>query len=146
MGEYIERERCGEYLNPTSSTTCINGTDCCCGCNNPSQSDDYGRWNWLIKNWDKMTFKERLSIFFPKIHYIDLRNSFKVDFDNDVNVDIVDKGYEWCRNVSLIHFDPDRQGIPNLLIEYDPVNVQLIPDYDTKEKVLLWGREQQLIT
>ena len=91
-----------------------------------------------------MTFKERLSIFFPKIHYIDLRNSFKVDFDNDVNVDIVDKGYEWCRNVSLIHFDPDRQGIPNLLIEYDPVNVQLIPDYDTKEKVLLWGREQQL--
>lgn len=146
MGEYIERERYGEYLNPTSSTTCSNNTNCCCECNTPSQSDDYGRWNWLIKTWDNMTFKERLSIFFPKIHYIDLRRSFKVDFDNDVNTDIIDKGYKWCRNVSRIHFDPDRQGIPNFLIEYDPVNVHLIPDYDTKEKVLLWGREQQLIS
>ena len=145
MVEYIERERCGDYLDPISQTDCINNAKCCCGCS-IDNSTDYARWNWLIKKWDSMTFKERLSIFFPKVHYIDLRNSLKVDFDNDVNMDIADKGYEWCREISRIHFDPDRQGIPTLLIEYDPVNIQLIPDPDTKNKVQIWGQEHYLIS
>ena len=147
MGDYIEDNLPGEFFNPVSDTVPINLNDncscCCCNqCDSCISCDDENikRWDWLISGWNKMDFKERMAIFFPKMHYINLRNSIAANFDDDLNNEIIDKGYEYCRNFAAIQFDPDRKGIPNLLVIYKPVNIKAIPSEKLRAQIIDWGK------
>lgn len=147
MGDYIENNLPGEFFNPVSNTVPINidnNCSCCCHqCNNGCisySSENLDRWKWLISGWDKMDFKERMTLFFPKMHYINLRNSISANFDMDLNNEIIDKGYEYCRDFYAIQFDPDRKGIPNLLIVYKPIKIKAIPSEELQSKIIDWGK------
>lgn len=113
-----------------------------CGCILiPDQVDEgIARWDWLIKNWGKMTFLERMSIFLPYMKHVTLRDCHISDFTDELNQIILQNSFELCRNHYKIHFQIDGQGAPTIILEYKPVNIQQIPDVDIRTSVINWGR------
>lgn len=147
MSGYIEKDETGEYFNPISTTVAINPDDKEHQCYDVMDDTDENlkRWNWLISGWSQMSFQERMSIFLPKTHYLNLGNFAKVEFDNKLNAEILEKSYEWCRNLLDIRFKIDRQGIPNILLIYKPININIIPNEDVKIDIISWGRRHGFI-
>ena len=145
MGNYIEKDVKGEFFNPVSSTIKVN-PDSSCNCNNVSRNDEnYLRWKWLIDGWDKMSFKERMALFFPYLHYVNTRDNYKKDFDEKFQFEMIETGYKLCRMFDKLKFDPDGQGIPNLIMIYKPISIDSIPDSETKAKVRAWGNAMGFI-
>lgn len=138
---YIERDEQGEYFNTASSTIPINPDGCNCDCNNGDSDSDENmeRWAWLIDDWSKFSFKDKMMLFQPYLHYINTRDSYKKDFDNAMYEDIADASYRLCRSVADIKFDPDGQGTPNLIIVFAPIDVETIPDATIRNSVINWG-------
>ena len=126
MGNYIEKDVKGEFFNPVSNTVKVN-PDCDCNCNGKGSSsitnENYERWRWL------------------HIHLI----TKKEDFDDALNREIARLQFEYCRTLKGIKFDPDGQGIPNLIMVFGPIIIEQIPDYDTKAKVISWANSMNLI-
>lgn len=146
MSQYIEKDdQIKQFFNPTSSTVIITngGIGCDCGGNNsmPDSEEDENkkRWDWLISGWANMSFKEKMSLFMPYYHYINLRNYTKAQFDNMLNAEVLEKAYELCRNVKVIKYDPDGQGIPNIIIVFDAIDLDAIPDAAIKASIKQWG-------
>ena len=148
MGNYIEKDVKGEFFNPVSNTVKVN-PDCDCNCNGKGSSsitnENYERWRWLIDNWDKMSFKERLALFYPYMHYVNTRDNYKKEFDDRFQSEMIEVGYKTCRMFDYLKFDPDGQGIPNLIMVFGPIIIEQIPDYDTKAKVISWANSMNLI-
>ena len=143
MTGYIEQETTGEYFNPTSSTVEINPDI------HPviltNSDENIIRWKWLVQGWDTMTFKERMALFFPYMHYINLRDSKRIDFDESLNQEITEMSYKLCRDFSTVQFDPDRQGIPNILVIYKAINLDAIPDSKIRGQIIAWGKRYNFI-
>lgn len=142
---YIEKDRSGKYFNDASETIPINPA---------SESRDDGtstdentlRWSWLIKGWANMTFKERLALFMPYLHYVNLQDYHRAEFDDQLQTDIVNKAYELCRMfIGKFKFFPDRQSTPNLMIEFDHIDIMAIPDENTRVAVLEWGVQMGVV-
>lgn len=146
MGNYIEKDVKGEFFNPVSNTVKVNPD---CNCNGKGSSsitnENYERWRWLIDNWDKMSFKERLALFYPYMHYVNTRDNYKKEFDDRFQSEMIEVGYKTCRMFDYLKFDPDGQGIPNLIMVFGPIIIEQIPDYDTKAKVISWANSMNLI-
>ena len=144
---YIEKDIPGEFFNPVSSTIKVN-PDCNCDCNKSNDNiydENYLRWKWLIDGWDKMGFKERMGLFFPYLHYVNVRNNYKKDFDDAFQYEMIETGYKLCRMFDKLKFDPDGQGIPNLIMIYKPIIIDSIPDAETQAKVRAWGNKMGFI-
>lgn len=139
MGDYIERETSGEYFNPVSGTVEINPDPPTYFVTN--SDENLMRWKWLTAKWNEMTFKERMAIFFPYVHHLNMRDITRPDFDEMLNAEIIDVAYKTCREFMQLQYDPDRQGIPNLMIIYKPINIDNIPNDDIKNRVQAWGRK-----
>jgi hypothetical protein len=138
---YIERDEQGEFFNPVSSTVPINPDGCNCDCNNgdSDSKENMERWAWLINDWSKFSFKDKMMLFQPYLHYINTRDSYKKDFDNAMYEDIADASYRLCRSVADIKFDPDGQGIPNILVVLDAIDLSAIPDSSIATSIYNWG-------
>lgn len=149
MANYIEKDLKGEFFNPVSSTVKVNPNNCSCDCNgnNSSNSNDenYLRWKWLIDGWDKMSFKERMALFFPYLHYVNTRDNYKKEFDERFQSEMIETGYRLCRMFEKLKFDPDGQGIPNLIMIFGPINIEAIPDSATRSKIISWGNAMGFI-
>lgn len=137
---YIENDRPGEFREDVSCTTPIN-PGCGCGCNKDAaeSKENRDRWAWLIDKWDTMTFKEKMGLFLPAVHYINTRASYKPDFDKVITDEIIEASYKYCRNVIEIKFDPDGQGIPNLIVVLDAIDLSAIPDSTVATSIYNWG-------
>lgn len=137
MSNYIEKDWPGEFFNPTSCTFEVNPND------KVPMNDDHDenleRWKWLTNGWDKMTFKQKMSLFLPMTCFLELRDTAREYFDENINNAIVDKCYGFCRTIRSIKFDPDRKGIPNILLVLNPIDPNTIPVEETKFKVKQWG-------
>ena len=147
MAKYIEKDLKGEFFNGVSCTTKVN-PDSSCNCNNnsyPSGDENYDRWKWLIDSWDKMSFKERMALFFPFLHYVNTRDNYKKEFDDRFQAEMIETGYRTCRMFEYLKFDPDGQGIPNLIMVFGPINIESIPDAETRTKVVAWGNKMGFI-
>lgn len=143
---YIEKDKAGEYFNPVSNTTIINPNDSTNSSSNITNADENKqRWAWLINGWDSMTFKERLGLFLPYLHYVNTRNVTKAEFDKTFQYEIIENSYNLCRMFKEFKFDPDGQGIPNLIMVFEPIDIYSIPDYTTKNKMQSWGLKMGLI-
>ena len=144
--KYIEKDTQGEFFNPVSSTVKVNPD---CNCNNkpsPSSKDEnYERWRWLIDNWDKMSFKERLALFYPYMHYVNTRDNYKKEFDDRFQFELIEAGYKTCRMFDKLKFDPDGQGIPNMVMIFKPIIIEQIPDANIRNKVIAWANNIGLI-
>ena len=144
--KYIEKDTQGEFFNPISSTVKVNPD---CNCNNKpssgSKDENYERWRWLIDNWDKMSFKERLALFYPYMHYVNTRDNYKKDFDERFQSEMIETGYKTCRMFDKLKFDPDGQGIPNMIMVFKPIIIEQIPDVETRNKVITWANNMKLI-
>lgn len=134
---YIEKEHC-------ESSICNNFT----GDSSSSSSmeislndENTERWQWLIKEWDNMTFKERMLLFMPYLHYVNPRDYYKHEFDERFGAEMVETAYRTCRTFNHFHFDPDGQGVPNIIMVFNPVDVSAIPDLITRTKVREWGKK-----
>ena len=136
---YIEKEKDGEYRNPVSCTVEVNPDNKNCNCTSDDQTENSERWKWLTDNWENMTFKERMALFIPYLHYVNPRNNYKIEFDEVFNKEMLEMSYKLCRNFREIKFDPDHQGIPNIVMIFDPINYKQIPDTATKISVRLFG-------
>ena len=137
---YIEKDKDGEFRDDVSCTTQIN-PDCKCGCNKDAaeSKENRDRWAWLIDKWNTMTFKEKMGLFLPAVHYINTRASYKPDFDKVITDEIIDAAYKYCRNVIELKFDPDGQGIPNLIVVLDAIDLSAIPDSAIATSIYNWG-------
>lgn len=145
---YIEKEKAGEYFNPVSSTTIINPDNCTSSSGNTctcTKNENEERWAWLINGWDSMTFKERLGLFLPYLHYVNTRNVPKAEFDNTFQEEIIENSYKLCRMFREFKFDPDGQGIPNLIMVFDPINLSSIPNSTIRRKIESWGLSNYII-
>lgn len=137
---YIEKDKSGDYFNPASETVEINpkekeGTDLA-----TQVDENAARWAWLVKGWSDMTFKEKMSIFMPYMHYVNLRDVKYGTYDEALQNEIIDNAYELCRlYTGKFKFDPDGQGQPNLIIEFAPINLDSIPDTAVKADIKSWG-------
>lgn len=133
MANYIERE--DDNLSSTNDTVVNDST-------NTEESEFLDRWDWLLSGWDIMTIAEKMQIFMPYLHYINLRDFPKTEFDAQLNKDIAENSFKLCRSFSgTFKFDPDQQGIPNMIIVYNPVDIDIIPYPSLKVKVKAWGRK-----
>lgn len=144
MSKYIEKDVEGDYFNPTSNTVKIDSQ--CCPPILTNSGENILRWSWLIDKWEEMTFRERMSIFLPKTHYVTLKDCHHPDFDDKLNEEIVNNAYLFCRDFWMLQFDPDRQGSPNILIIYKPIDVYSIPNDDIKAKVISWGTRFRMLS
>jgi hypothetical protein len=138
---YIENDKPGEFFNDVSCTVPIN-PDNNCNCNNKDSNEikeNIERWAWLTDKWDTMTFKEKMSLFLPAVHYINTRASYKSEFDKVISDEIVEAAYKYCRNVIELKFDPDGQGIPNLIVVLDAIDLSAIPNGTIATKIYNWG-------
>lgn len=139
MSDYIERSHEGEFFNPVSGTVPVN-SDRSSGSGQLTNNDEnLGRWKWLIDKWDKMSFKERMALFMPYLHYVNPRDKFKKEFDENFQKEMVETSYKLCRNFLFFKFDPDGQGIPNLIMVFDAIDPRLIPDDEIRSAVIHWG-------
>lgn len=137
MANYIERED----DNLSSNDTVVSDSDI----SNTEDSEFLDRWDWLLSGWDIMTIAEKMQIFMPYLHYINLRDFTKAEFDAQLNKDIAENSFKLCRSFSgTFKFDPDQQGIPNMIIVYNPVDIDNIPYPDLKVKVIAWGKKYGL--
>lgn len=137
MANYIERE--DDCLCSSSNTTVV--TD------DTYKNDALDRWDWLLSGWDQMTILEKFQIFMPYLHYINLRDFYKEKFDEELNKNIVENSYKLCRSFSgQFKFDPDQQGTPNLIITYNPVDIDQIPYAGLKNKVIEFGEKFGIYT
>lgn len=137
---YIESDREGEFFNPASETVQIN----------PSEStfsdpvvkeynENLSRWEWLIKGWPEMSFKERMALFTPYVRIVRLINQKVDDFDEAINYEILDTQYIECRTFSELKYDEDNHGSPCFTLIFDPINANAIPDFDIRKEVEAWG-------
>jgi hypothetical protein len=134
MANYIERED----DNLSSNDTVVSDP----GNSNTEESEFLDRWDWLLSGWEIMSIAEKMQIFMPYLHYINLRDFTKAEFDEQLNKDIAENSFRLCRDFSgEFKFDPDQQGIPNMIIVYNPVDVDSIPYPALKTKVIAWGRK-----
>ena len=136
MANYIERED----DNISSSDTVVSDSV-------EDKENHYFtiRWDWLLNGWDTMSIWEKMQIFMPYLHYINLRDFPKESFDVALNANIAENSFNLCREFSgTFKFDPDQQGIPNMIIVYNPVDVDSIPYPDLKVKVIAWGKKYGL--
>lgn len=147
MSGYIEKDRDGDFFNPASNTVEINPSNGNDGSSayTDMKSENRSRWNWLIEGWEKMSFKERMSIFFPYLHYVNPRDNWKTEFDERFQKEIVDTAYTLCRNISDIKFDPDGQGVPNIIMVFDPIDISSIPDGELRTTIRSWGKQMGFI-
>lgn len=140
MSTYIERDLKEEFFCDVSGTIPVN-PDNTSSSEKVSMDEFYNqdRWNWLISNWNNMSFKERMSLFVPYLHYINPRDDFKNEFDSKFMTEIVEMSFTLCRTFKCLHFDPDPQGIPNIIMEFNPIDISCIPDENIKSSVRLWA-------
>lgn len=138
---YIEKEKTGEYFNPVSSTTIINPDNCTysSSTNTCTKNENEERWAWLINGWDSMPFKDRLGLFLPFLHYVNTRNVPKVEFDHTFQMEIIENSYKLCRMFKEFKFDPDGQGIPNLIMVFEPIDLASIPNSTIRRKIESWA-------
>lgn len=144
MSGYIEKPRKGEFFNPISSTTPIinNNTDGSSNNSTPSNTDEnYDRWRWLIDGWEKMTFKERMALFMPYFHYVNPRDYYKREFDKTFQNEMIEVAYKLCRTFMQLKFDPDGQGIPNLIMIFNPIDPDMIPNLEVRTLIKSWGKK-----
>lgn len=145
MANYIEKPRNGEFFNPISSTTpimnCNTDGSSNSGSSMSNSDENYARWKWLIDGWDKMTFKERMALFMPYFHYVNPRDKYKKEFDLHFQEEMIETSYKTCRLFSLLKFDPDGQGIPNLIMIFDAIDPNNIPDTTIRSAVKAWGEK-----
>ena len=133
MANYIEREDDTSSDNGNNSTVVI------------KDSNEFDRWDWLLCGWDDMSDTDRMLIFMPYLHYVNLRDFYKVQFDEKLNQDISENAYKLCRNFGgKFKFDPDQQGAPNMIIVYDPIDIESIPYDELKTKIKRWGKKYGL--
>lgn len=145
----IERDvQCGcggcehQFHNPTSSTVEINPDQSGSSC--PPSSDEKEnaeRWAWLVDGWGNMTFKEKLALFMPYLHYVNPRDNFKAEFDECFKSEITEMSYKLCRTFMDFKFDPDRYGIPNIVFVFAPIDPEQIPDTAVRSSVRTWVRK-----
>lgn len=140
---YIEKDRDGEFWNPVSQTTPINPD---CDCNRDSSTTttsdhdtNLARWKWLIEGWDKMTFVEKAALFTPYVRVVRLYNTKSVDFDTDINKEIIDTVFTKCRAFKELKYDEDHHGSPCFTLIFSPIDVNSIPDTTTRLSVQQWG-------
>ena len=79
---YIESDREGEFFNPASETVQINPSESTSS--DPvvkEYNENLSRWEWLIKGWPEMSFKERMALFTPYVRIVRLINQKVDDFD-----------------------------------------------------------------
>jgi len=138
MSGYIEKDLDQEYFCTTSGTIPVNPDERVTAILQ-EQEENLERWKWLIEGWSSMSFKEKMAIFMPYLHYVNPRNNFKTEFDEVFGKEIVEYGYKLCRNFDYFHFDPDGQGIPNIVMVFKPINPNCIPDATVKASVIDWG-------
>ena len=139
---YIERQRRGEFFNPVSGTVEINPDSDGSGNKTPAENEqdqNLARWKWLIDGWASMTFLEKIALLSEYYHYINLRNVKKEDFDDALNGEIARLQFEYCRTLKGIKFDPDGQGIPNIIVVFNPVDPFSIPDAALGIEIFEWG-------
>lgn len=143
---YIEKDRPGEFFNPVSSTVAINpdkvnSDDQATKPLDPDSEENVQRWQWLISGWKDMSFKEKMALYKPYLHYINARNKFKPEFDEYINNEITEASYRLCRDFISFKFDPDGQGIPNIIVQFASIDPFQIPDSYVKAQVLSWGKK-----
>ena len=135
---YIEKDKDGEFFNDVSCTCEINPTSSSSS-SYTNSDENKDRWYWLISGWNDMSFKERMALFFPYLHYVNVRNNIKAEFDDQFSTEMIETAYKTCRTFKELKFDPDGQGTPNLIMVYNPIDPKLIPDSTIKSKVIAWG-------
>ena len=74
-----------------------------------------------------------------------IRDSKRIDFDESLNQEITEMSYKLCRDFSTVQFDPDRQGIPNILVIYKAINLDAIPDSKIRGQIIAWGKRYNFI-
>ena len=135
MADYIDRNNeCIDIWDTTGNGSCpVNPDD-----PTPSTDENLERWRMLLKDWDSMSFKERLKFFVPIVHIILIPDTYPSDFDEEINNQIVEYAYKWCRSVRSIKPNIDDHRVPFFTVVYNPINVNAIPDSTLKAKVLSW--------
>ena len=123
-----------------SMTTSINSAG-----SDKESAENFARWAWLIDNWSKMTFKEKIALFNPKLHYIDIRNKFKPEFDDKYEEEIAKFVYESCRTIADIKYEQDGRGVPAIILVGNPIDINSIPDTKIRAEVNQWGRKFGLV-
>lgn len=137
---YIEANQEGEFFNPASGTVQINPPE-----GEPSDpiveeyNENLMRWEWLIKGWPDMSFRDRMALFIPYVRIVRLINQKVDDFDEYINDEIIDTQYMECRTFSELKYDEDNHGSPCFTLIFDPINISAIPDFDTRRAVETWG-------
>lgn len=142
---YIEKDKAGDYFNPVSNTTIINPDSTDSSKNKTPENENAERWAWLIDGWNFMTFKERLGLFLPYLHYVNTRNVTKAEFDDTFQEEVIENSYKLCRMFREFKFDPDAQGIPNLIMVFDPIDIDAIPNYTIRSAIQSWGLKVGII-
>lgn len=106
---------------------------------NPTD-ENLARWDWLIKGWDSMSFKERYALFMPKVHIICIPDTKPADFDEEINNQIAEYSYKWCRRALDIQSITDDHRVPYISVVYDGICIDSIPDSEIKAKVRAWTK------
>jgi hypothetical protein len=140
---YIEKDKAGEYRNPASCTTIIN-PDSSSSSAYKATNENEERWAWLINGWDSMSFKERLGLFLPYLHYVNTRNVTKAEFDDTFQNEIIENSYKLCRMFKEFKFDPDGQGVPNLIMVFEPIDINAIPNGTIRNSIKSWAVKNRL--
>lgn len=136
---YIERDRDGEFFCSVSQTVEVNPNDSIS--TNTDRDTNLSRWEWLIKDWDEMPFKERMALFTPYIRIIRLYNVTPDQFDDTINIIITDTQFDICRKFNSLKYDEDHHGSPCFTLIFDPIDPDDIPDQTTRSAVKMWGSE-----
>lgn len=142
---YIEKDKAGTYFNPVSNTTVINPDSSSSNTYTLAVNENEERWSWLINGWANMTFKERLALFLPYLHYVNVRDFPKAEFDDAFQTEAVENAYKLCRMFKEFKFDPDGQGTPNLIMVFEPIDIDAIPNANIKSAVKCWATKIGLI-
>ena len=137
-----------DYID-TKNNGCIDIWDTTTGCGGsvdddpdrpgcPIRNENEERWYNLLKDWDSMTFKEKLKLFCPIVHIVLIPDVYPDDFDEYINDEIAIYSYDWCRSVRAIHPNIDDHRVPFFTIIFNPINIDAIPLPDLKAKVKSW--------
>ena len=134
---YIEQDRDGEFFNPASQTVQVNPNYKLAP--NDDRSINDARWDWLVNGWSRMSFKERMELFTPYIKLVRLFSQKSSEFEETINNDIIETQFTMCRKFNHLKYDEDHHGTPCFVLVFDPIDLDFIPNMDTRSAVKMWG-------
>ena len=126
--DYIEKSTCSFNDDSNTNSSDIETANLICR-----------RWAWLTEEWDNMTYEQKCELFFPIVHYINVKDRVQSDFDSTIAKEITQFGLKKCRSVQDIQYNFSRDGVPTYTVIYNPINYKSIPNADIRNKVYSFG-------